>query len=187
MLRHADGEPANDVDEQDQDASDGVTTHELAGAVHGAEEGRFFLHLGAAALGLVLVDEASVQVGIDRHLLAGHGVQGEARGHLGNALCALGDHDEVDDHEDGEHDQADGEVAADQEVAEGLDHRASSARAGVAFQQHHAGGGHVERQAHQRGQQQHRRKSSEIQWPDHVGGHHHHHQCHGNVQCEEGV
>ena len=42
------------------------------------------------------------------------------------------------------------------------------ARAGVAFQQHHAGGGHVERQAQQRGHQQHGREGREVQRLDHV-------------------
>jgi hypothetical protein len=127
VLGHADDEAADDVDHQDQDAGHGVAAHELAGTVHGAEEVGFLAHFGAALLGLVLVDQAGVQVGVDGHLLAGHRVQGEARAHLGDALGALGDHHEVDDHQDGEHDQTDREVAADQEVAEGLDHLAGRA------------------------------------------------------------
>ena len=69
------------------------------------------------------------------------------------ALGALGDDDEVDDDEDREHDQADREVAADQEVAERLDHLARRAGAGVAVEQHDAGRGDVERQPQQRRQQ----------------------------------
>jgi hypothetical protein len=106
------------------------------------------------------VDQAGVQVGVHSHLLAGHGVQREAGRDFGNTLGALGNHHEVDDHQNAEHDQTDGEVAADQEVAEGLDHRTRRAGAGVAFHQHHAGRGHVERQAHQRRQQQHRGKAA---------------------------
>ena len=49
---HADGEAADDVDEQDQDAGDGIAAHELAGAVHGAVEVRFRAHFGAARRGL---------------------------------------------------------------------------------------------------------------------------------------
>ena len=66
------------------------------------------------------------------------------------ALGALGDDDEVDDDQDREHDEADGEVAADHEVAERLDHLAGRAGAGVAVEQHHAGRGDVEREAEQR-------------------------------------
>ena len=69
----------------DDQAGDGVAAHELGGAVHGAEEGRFLLQLLAPALGLVLVDQARRQVGVDGHLLAGHGVQGEAGGDFGDA------------------------------------------------------------------------------------------------------
>ena len=122
MLRHADDEAADDVDEQDQHAGHRVAAHELRGAVHRAEELGLLADLGAAPLGLLLVDQAGVQVGVDRHLLARHRVEREARADLGDALGALGDDDEVDDDQDREHDQADREVAADQEVAERLDH-----------------------------------------------------------------
>ena len=114
--------PPIDVDEQDQQAGHRVAAHVLAGAVHRAEELGFLADLGAAALGFLLVDQAGVQVGVDRHLLAGHRVEREARADLGDALGALGDDDEVDDDQDREDDQADREVAADQEVAERLDH-----------------------------------------------------------------
>ena len=187
VLGHADDEAADDGDDQNQDAGHGIAAHELGGTVHGAEEVGFFLHLGAAALGFGFVDQASVQVGVHGHLLAGHGVQGEAGRDFGDTLGTLGDHHEVDHHQDGEHDQTHGKVAADQEVAEGLDHRARGARAGVAFQQHHAGRGHVQRQAHQRRQQQHRGEDRKVQRPHHVGGDHHHHQRGGDVQREEGV
>jgi len=187
VLHHADDQATDDVDDQDQDAGNGVAAHELGGTVHGAEELGFLAHLGAAALGLLLVDQAGTQIGVDGHLLAGHGVQGEAGRHLGDALRALGDHHEVDDHQDDENHKADREVAADQEVAEGLDHRTGSTRAGVAFQQHHPGGRHVERQPQQRGEQQHRGEDREVQRTLHVGGHHHHDQGQRDVEREEGV
>ena len=47
-----------------------------------------------------LVDDAGVQVGVDRHLPAGHAVQGKAGGHFADARGALGDHDELDDDDD---------------------------------------------------------------------------------------
>src|SRR3712207_8145111 len=39
---------------------------------------------------------------VDRHLLAGHGVEREARGDFGHAAGAVGDHHELDHHEDQE-------------------------------------------------------------------------------------
>jgi hypothetical protein len=68
-----------------------------------------------------LVDDPGVELGIDRHLLAGQGVQGEPRAHLGDAARALGDDDEVDHDQDDEHHRADDVVALDDEVPERLD------------------------------------------------------------------
>jgi hypothetical protein len=56
-------------------------------------------------LGFVLVDQAGRQVGVDRHLLAGHGVEGEARRDFGDAARTLGDDDEVHDDQDDEDDR----------------------------------------------------------------------------------
>ena len=65
----------------------------------------------------LLVDEAGREVGVDRHLLAGNGVEGEARADLGDARRALGDDQEVDRHQDDEDDDADDEIAAHHEAA----------------------------------------------------------------------
>jgi hypothetical protein len=167
---HAEQEAADDVDEEDQQARDRVAAHVLAGTVHRAEELGLLADLGAALLGLLLVDQAGVQVGVDRHLLAGHRVEREARADFGDALGALGDDDEVDDHQDREDDQADGEVAADQEVAEGFDHLAGGAGAGVAVEQHDAGRRDVQRQAQAVSSPAARREGREVEaaapcWP----------------------
>jgi hypothetical protein len=178
---------ADDVDEEDQDAGDGVAAHELAGTVHGAEEVGLVTQLGATALGLLVVDQAGREVGVDRHLLAGQSIEREARADLGDALGALGDDDEVDDHQDGEDDQPDREVAADQEVAEALDDLAGRARTGMAFEQHDARRGDVQRQAQQGGQQQHRGEGGEVQRAHHLRRHHHHHQRHRDVEGEQQI
>ena len=130
----------------DHQAGDGVAAHEFAGAVHGAEEIGFRFEVLAAALGFLLVDQAGGQVGVDRHLLAGHGVQAEARRHFGDAARTLGDDHEVHDHQDGEDDQADDEIALHDQLAEGLDDIAGRGGAFVAMAQDQAGRGEVERQ-----------------------------------------
>ena len=187
MHHDADGKAADDVEDQDHDAGGGVAAHELAGAVHGAVEVRFGAHFVAARARLVLGDESGVQVGVDGHLLAGHGVQGESRGHLRDAARALGHHDEVDDRQDDEHHDADGVVAADDELAEGLDDLAGGRRARVSVQQHDARGGDVQRQAQQGGEQQHAREHAEVQRPGDVEHRHHHHQRQGDVEREQHV
>ena len=84
------------------------------------------------SLARLLVDQAGGEVGVDRHLLAGHGVEVEARRDFGDAARALGDDDEVHDHQDREHDDADDEIAAHHEIAERLDDVAGGGGALVA-------------------------------------------------------
>ena len=82
----------------------------------------------AALPGLGLVDEAGRKVGVDRHLLSRHRIQGEARRHFGDASGTLGDHDEVHDHEDRKHDQADDEIALRDKPAKRLNDQARRVR-----------------------------------------------------------
>jgi hypothetical protein len=84
-LHDADEDAADDVDERDEQAGDRVALHELRRAVHGAEEVGLARDLVAPLARLRLVDEPRAEVGVDGHLLAGHGVEREARGHLGHA------------------------------------------------------------------------------------------------------
>ena len=75
LLHDADGEAADDVDERDENGRNGVAAHEFARAVHRAVKIRFLLHAAAAVARLGFVDQAGVEFRVNRHLLAGHGVQ----------------------------------------------------------------------------------------------------------------
>ena len=86
----------------------------------------------AAAFGFVFVDEAGGKVGVDRHLLAGHGVQREARRDFGDAAGTFSDDDEIDDDQNGENDRADDVAVFDDERAEGFDHVTRCVVAGMA-------------------------------------------------------
>ena len=110
-MQHADAEASDDIDDRDEDAGDGVAADEFAGTVHGAVEVGFFLDLEAAGGGGEFIDDAGVEFGIDGHLFAGHGVEGEPGGNFGDAACAFGDDDEIDDDENDENDGADEVVA----------------------------------------------------------------------------
>ncbi len=103
----------------------------------------------AALAGLVGIDKAGVEVGVDRHLLAGHGVEGETRRDFSGADGAVADDEILDGHQGEEDDEADDVIAADDELAEGLDDLAGCCRAFIAVQQNAARAGDVERQAHQ--------------------------------------
>ena len=163
FLHHADDHAGDDVDEGDEEAGDGVAAHEFAGAVHVAEEGAFGFEDLAALAGDVLGDESGREIGVDRHLLAGHGVEVEAGSDLGDTARALGDDDEVDDDQDGKDDDADDEIAAHDEAAEGFDDMAGRVGAIVTIGEDQAGSGEVERQPEHGGDQQHGRKRTEFQ------------------------
>jgi hypothetical protein len=98
------------------------------------------------------------QVGVDAHLAAGHGVEGEPGRDFRDAARALRDHHEVDHDEDQEDHQADDDVAADHEVAERRDHLP-----GVAGAQDQPGAADVEPQPQQRDQQQQAREDAELE------------------------
>ncbi|GIW10995.1 MAG: hypothetical protein KatS3mg061_2052 [Dehalococcoidia bacterium] len=68
--------PRHDIHRRDQHRRDGIAFNELAGAIHRAVEVGFPLDLPAPTAGLILSDQPRVQVRIDRHLLARHGIEG---------------------------------------------------------------------------------------------------------------
>jgi hypothetical protein len=154
---------ADDVDRGDQQAGDGVAADEFGGAVHGTIKAAFLFQRAAAVARDFFIDQAGVEVGIDRHLLAGHGVQAEPCRDFGDAAGAFRDDHEIHDEQDGEQDQADHDVAAHQESAERGDHMTGGERTFAAMAEDQPGGGDVERQAQQRRQQQQLRKAGEIQ------------------------
>jgi hypothetical protein len=106
-LEDSDGETADDIHQRDDDAGDRVAAHEFAGTVHRTVE----IGLGGDGLSplprLRLVDQTGGEVGVDRHLLAGHGIEREPGRHLAHAGRAFRDHHELDDYEDDEDDRAD--------------------------------------------------------------------------------
>jgi hypothetical protein len=136
----------------------------------------------AASARFVLIDESGVQIRVDRHLLAGHRIQREACADFRDSAGAFGDDHEIDDRQDREYHDADGVVAADHELAEGLDDVSGRTGALVAMKQYHPGRGDVERQAQQGGQQQHRREDRKVEWPGDI--HHRHHDQHRQRDVE---
>src|SRR6185437_13067226 len=163
LLGHADNDSADDVDEDDEQPGDRVAADEFRGAVHGAEEAAFVFQRLAALLGDFLVDQPGGEIGVDRHLLAGHGVEVEAGSYFGDAAGALGDDDEIHDHENRENDNADDEIAAHHEIAERLDDVAGSIGTLVAARQDQPRGGKVERKPQHRRDQKDGRERREFQ------------------------
>ena len=112
----ADGEPAEDVDDDDDERGDDVALDELHGAVHRAVELALALRAARRRRRASLPSMVpAAELGVDGHLLAGHRVEHEPRADLGHALGALGDDDELDDRQDEEDDRADDVVPAHDE------------------------------------------------------------------------
>src|SRR5579875_3664285 len=187
VLPYADDQTADQVDEQDQDGRDRIAADEFAGAVHGAEKIGLARDLLAPPHRLFLIDQTGVEIGIDRHLLAGHSVECKARGDLGDAPGAFGDDHEIDDDQDREYGDADGVIAADDEQAERFNDPARGVRSPIALQQDDAGGCDIERQAQQRGQQKQGRKGREVRRFGRVQRGQQDHQGEADVESEENV
>ena len=187
MLQGADEDAADDVDDEDQDPGHGIALDEFPRTIHRAVEIGLGRHFGAAGAGFVGCQKSGVQVGVDGHLLARHGIEGEAGRHFRHATRALGDHHQVDDHEDDEDQQADDEIARDDEFPERLDHLAGGIVAGMAFGENDAGRGHVERQAEDGGDQQEAGKAGEIERAIAVERDHQDHEREQDIAHEEDV
>ena len=139
MLQNADRESTNHVDKKNEDTGHCIAANELAGAVHGAIEIGFPGDIATPLPGFILVDKPGIEVGIDRHLLAGHGVQGKPRGDLRYPPGALCDNNKIDNHQDGENHDTHGVATADDKLTEGLDNLASRPGPIVPLEQHHPG------------------------------------------------
>ncbi len=87
----------------------------------------------------------------------------KACGHLGDAARALRDNDEIHDHQNGEDDDADDEVAAHDELAERLDDVAGSVGTLVPARQDQPRRGEVEGEPQHGGDQQHGRERGEFE------------------------
>ena len=96
MIQEAHDDAPHQVDEGGDDRHDRVALDELGSTVHGAEKVGFPLDFRAAGARLLFVDQAGAEVGVDRHLFAGHRVQGKGGRNLGNTLGPFGDDDKVD-------------------------------------------------------------------------------------------
>ena len=128
MHSQAHGETHDEVEDCDQQPRNGIAFDKLGGAIEGAEERRLFLLLLAPCLGLFVADRTSSKIGIDGELFARHPIEGKPRTDLGHPGRALGDHDEIHDEKNTEHNETQEDVPAHDEHGETLDHATSSAR-----------------------------------------------------------
>ena len=115
-------------------------------------------------------------------LLTGHRVQGETSRDFSHAAGAVGDDDELNDHEDRKDDETDGVVTADDDGAELLDDLAR-----IAVQQDRTRRADVEREPEERHDQDQRREDAERERVLRVQRGQHDDQRHRDVQREQHV
>ena len=187
VLQDADQKAGDDIHAGDDDAGDGVALREAGGAVHGSVELGFAAQIAAAAARFGLIDQAAVQIGVDRHLLAGQGIQGEARGDFGNAHRTVVDDDVLNGDQNAENHRADDVVAAHHEAAERFDDVAGGGRSGISIEQNEARRRDVERQTEKRQQQEHGGEDAEFHRTPDVHRHHHHDDGHHEIEHDQDV
>jgi hypothetical protein len=154
VLHDADDQAGDDVDAGDEHRRQRVALGEADGSVHRAVEVGFLADSIAPRTRFLLVDDAGVEVCVDRHLAAGQRVEGEAGRDFRDADRAVVDDDELNGDQDEEHHDADNEVAADDELSERHDDVAGGIHALRTVHQHQARGRDVQRQPDQRQQEE---------------------------------
>src|SRR5262249_52644492 len=102
-------------------AGNGITPDELAGTVHGSVKIGLLLNCLTPPPGLLLIEQAGVEIGINGHLFARHGIESKTCRDFRNTPGALRDDHKVDDDEDTKHDDPNHEIAADNKVPKGFD------------------------------------------------------------------
>ncbi len=187
VLQDADQKAGHDIHAGDDDAGDGIALREAGGAVHGSVELGLAAQIAAAAARFGFIDQPAVQIRVDGHLLAGQGVQSEARGDFGNAHRSVVDDDVLNGDQHAENHRADDVVAAHHEAAESFDDMAGRGSSGISIEQNEARRRHVERQTEKRQQQQHGGEDAELHRPADVHGHHHHDDRHHEIQHDQDV
>ena len=92
VLHYPRGKPAEDIDQHNHQACDGVSFDKLHGAVHGTEHLAFPGQLVTLVSGLCTIDQPATQVTVDGHLLARQRIQAKARRHFSDTFRTLGNH-----------------------------------------------------------------------------------------------
>ncbi len=121
-------------------------------------------------------------IGVDAHLLAGHGVQGESRRDLGDPLRSLGDDHELNDGDNEKNHAPHHVVARHHEVAEGVDDLA-----GIGLDEDQARGGDIEGEAKEGGDEQQGRKDGKVHRRGDVEGDHQEENGESHVRRKQAV
>ena len=118
MLQHPDPQSSQDVDKNNQQRGNGITTDKFAGTVHGSVK-VCFLGNGLPALPrFPFVNNSRIEIRIDTHLPARHRIQSKPGGDFRDAGGAFGDHDKINNDENGKDHNANCVISPDHKFAE---------------------------------------------------------------------
>ncbi len=117
-LHDTDDKTTDDIDQHDDDGSDRIAADEFAGTVHRAVKICFRFDGLPPLPRLGLVDEAGIQVRVNRQLFSGHGIQGKTRCHFSHTPGAAVDDRKLNDHQDQEDHHTHDIIAADDQITE---------------------------------------------------------------------
>ncbi len=126
MHRHAKLEHANDqatenIDEGNHDAGNRIPLDKFTRTIHSSVEVRFPLQISSPSSCLYVIDKTGIEIGIHRHLLAGHGIKRKTGRNLRHTPRTIGDDHKLNDRNDNENYQAHHIIAANDKGAKGAD------------------------------------------------------------------
>ncbi len=125
VLGYANKRTTKDVDHGDNHAGDTVTFNELHSAVHGAVHLAFLAYVATSDLRFFHVNDACTHVGVNRHLLTRHSVEGEAGANFSNTFSTFCNNKELYDGDDKEDNRTNNKVTTKGELTENIDDFAS--------------------------------------------------------------
>ncbi|MNI08442.1 hypothetical protein D3C73_614800 [compost metagenome] len=111
MNGHTDNETANQIDQQNDNTCDGVTLDKFTGTVHRPEKVGFAFNLASTFAGLLFINHAGVQIGIDTHLFAGHRIQCKPGAYLGYTFRTFSNNNELHDDKDQEDNESNSDLS----------------------------------------------------------------------------
>ncbi|MNN33859.1 hypothetical protein D3C81_1476330 [compost metagenome] len=158
MNGHPDNETANQINEQDDNARDGIAFDEFTRPVHRTIEISFALDFAATFPRLLLVDESGIQVSVDTHLLTWHRIECETSRNLSDTLRALGNYDKLNYNQNQKHNKTDYWLSLRYPGTKGSD---NVPRFGLS--QNKLGSRYVKRQSEQCRNEQHCRENGKLQ------------------------
>ena len=143
LLQDAHNQPPQDIDQSDYDTSYRVPSYKLTRAVHRPVKICLFLNITSPFPCFRIVDQTRIEIGVDTHLLARHGIKGKSCGHFRHPRCAFGDDDKINQHQHQKDDKADHEVAAHHKTSEGPYDISGRCGTFIPVEEYQTCGGHI--------------------------------------------